>query len=167
MFIIVAILLLIIKDTEEIMIQLGKTNLVVQQGSNYLSHVFINKSNSYLIPTTISMSTTIANTIPTFGNYFDFFYYLTPADILCYEQAVNNQSYMFPCPFIANKYSKIRINAIENNQNTKIFSDINSLSFAYILDNTLFPFPEGAYSYSPISINILTSIEIIISNIYE
>lgn len=115
MLLLVAIVFLVSRGSDGIMIQLGKGNLVVQQGSSYLSNVLINKQNSYLIPTTIRLSTNIANSIPTFGNYFDFFFYLTQVDIACYEQAVNNQSFMFPCPFVANKYSKIRINNIQDN----------------------------------------------------
>jgi hypothetical protein len=45
----------------------------------------LKKKNAYLIPTTINLTTTIANAIPTFGNYFDFFSYLTPVDLSCYE----------------------------------------------------------------------------------
>jgi len=74
---------------------------------------------------------------------------------------------MFPCPFVSSKYSKTRTNSIQSYQNTQLYSDINNLYFSYVIDNTLFPFPKGAYSYSSISLNVITRIEITISNIYE
>ena len=77
-------LILIIQNTQSIIIQLGKSNLVVEKESSYMNQISINKTNSYLIPTNINFTTTIANTIPTFGNYFDLFFYLTPSDLECY-----------------------------------------------------------------------------------
>jgi hypothetical protein len=39
--------------------------------------------------------------------------------------------------------------------------------FATVIDNTLFPYPNGAYSYSGINIDIITTLSVTVSTSYE
>jgi hypothetical protein len=59
-------------------------------------------------------------------NYFDFFYYVSDSDIDCYNYAIGNESYLFPCPFLSNNYARIRTNNVSGlNQIPKL--EINKL----------------------------------------
>lgn len=124
------------------------------------------REDAELIPINLTLQTTVTNTIPTFGNYFDYFYYLTPKDLTCYNDAVNNNSFVFSCPFTTNRYSQLRTFMVNTSQITQSIDDIYDISFAFIIDNTLFPYPDGAFSYSPINIDVITSLTIDVSSTY-
>ena len=72
----------------------------------------VEKQNADLIPSFIDITYDINNYNGTSNNYFDLFYYVSEADINCYESAIGNESYLFPCPFLSNNYALIRTNKI-------------------------------------------------------
>ncbi len=114
----------------------------------------------------MSLQTSISNSVPRFGDYFDYFYFLTPTDLQCYTSAVHNDSFLFPCPFLTNHYSKNRISQTDSNTITQQIDVISDVKFSFIVDNTLFPYPQGAYSYSPINIDLTTLLHINVSPSY-
>jgi len=57
----------------------------VEESSRYICSIDIQRENAELIPTTLSFSNQITNTIPTFGDNFDFFSYLSEKDVMCYN----------------------------------------------------------------------------------
>lgn len=107
------------------------------------------------------------NSIPRFSDYFDYFYFLTPTDLQCYANAIQNQSFLFPCPFLTNPYSKNRISETDSNTITQQIDVISDVKFSFIVDNTLFPYPDGAYSYSNINIDMTTLLDITVSPSYQ
>lgn len=113
------------------------------------------------------MQTTISSTIPSFNYYFDYFYYLTGQDVSCYQQSVKNQSYLFPCPFINSKNSQLRTTSFKTQQTNQSIEEIQDLSFYFIIDNTLFPYPIGAYSYNPINIDISILVNMELNSDYQ
>lgn len=62
----------------------------------------------------MSVQGTIANSVPSYNSYFDYFYFLTPQEVSCYQQAVNNQSYLFPCPFVNSKNALRRTSYVKS-----------------------------------------------------
>lgn len=80
---------------------------------------------------------------------------------------MQNQSYLFPCPFLTNHYSQNRISQIDSGEVTQSVADINDVRFSFIIDNTQFPTPKGAYSYSSINLDITTRLNILVSSSYE
>ena len=59
--------------------------MFVEESSRYICSIDIQRENAELIPTTLSFSNQITNTIPTFGDNFDFFSYLSEKDVMCYN----------------------------------------------------------------------------------
>jgi hypothetical protein len=148
-------------------IQLVKRNVYIPQNSHYLSSLELQREDAELVPTTLELQTTITSTIPKFGDYFDYFYYLTPRDLECYQDAVQNESYLFPCPFLRNHYSKNRVSEVQSLPITQEIDNINDVKFSFVIDNTLFPSPEGAYSYSGINVDVVTTLDITVSSSYQ
>lgn len=66
-------------------VKLVKRNVVVPNGEQYVSQINILKLNAELIPTNLSLNSSVANTIPSMGNSFDFFNYLISKDLNCYS----------------------------------------------------------------------------------
>lgn len=90
-------------------VQLVKRNVYIPQNTHFLANVELQKKNVELIPTSITLQTIVTNKIPKFADYFDFFYYLSPSDLLCYKNAIANEQYLFPCPFLSDRNSKTSI----------------------------------------------------------
>lgn len=68
---------LLVISVAAIQIQLSKKNICILSNSQFISNIVLNKTNVELIPTTISLQTFVTNTIPSFADYFDSFYFLT------------------------------------------------------------------------------------------
>jgi hypothetical protein len=97
-----------------------KKNILVKESEYYMFNVALEKQNADLIPSYLDIQYDIYNYYGTSCNYFDFFYYVSQTDIDCYLNAIGNQSYLFPCPFLSNNYSIIRTNKITaKNQSSK------------------------------------------------
>lgn len=146
---------------------LVKRNISIPNDSQYIAKVDIIREDAELIPINISLQTSIENTIPSSNNYFDYFYCLANSDVTCYSESVNNQSYLYPCPFIDNRYSVMRAIHIESQKVSQSIDELKDLSFTFIVDNTPYPYPSGAYSYSNININVELQIMIEISQNYQ
>jgi len=108
--------LLCVLQISSINFVISKRNVYIEANSHYLSFIELERRNAELIPTNISMQTVISSTVPSYSYYFDYFYYLSQQDVSCYQQSVQNQSYLFPCPFINNKNSQLRTNSFKTQQ---------------------------------------------------
>jgi large-conductance mechanosensitive channel len=108
----------------------------------------------------------VNNTIPQFGDYFDYFYYLMENDLECYNAAISNASFLFPCSFLTNHFSKNRVRSVVSKMINQSIEDIKQINLSFVIDNTLFPYPNGAYSYSNINVDIETIININVSSSY-
>lgn len=49
---------------------------------------------------------------------------------------------------------------------TKI-TEINNASFIFVVDNTPFPFPQGSFSYTNISISLTNYIKVELNSVYQ
>lgn len=125
------------------------------------------RNGTQLIPTNIALQTKVINTIPQSGDYFDYFYYLMENDLACYRNAVNNASFLFPCSFLTNHFTKNRVSNVLSKMINQSIEDIKQINLSFVIDNTLFPYPNGAYSYSDINVDIETIININVSSSYE
>lgn len=114
----------------------------------FVSAVELKRENAELIPTTVSLQATITGSIPRGGDYFDYFYYLTPNDLQCYQYAVQNQSYLFPCSFLSNHFTKSKVFEVNTASVQEQMEDINDVQFSFVVDNTPFPSPYGAFPSS-------------------
>lgn len=115
----------------------------------------------------MSVQTTISNAIPSYNNYFDYFHLLTPEDITCYLNSVNNKSYLYPCAFLNSKNTLKRSGYVQSERYNQSIEEINNMNFSFIIDNTLFPYPSGAYGFDPLKINIDLDIDITVSPSYQ
>jgi hypothetical protein len=61
----------------------------------------------------------------------------------------------------------LRQNYILSQELNEEIDNINDIVFSFIVDNTLFPYPDGAYAYSPINIDVSIYLDIMVSPSYE
>jgi hypothetical protein len=109
---------------ESIKVKLVKRNVVVPNGDQYVSLINISKINAELIPTNLTLFSSVVNTVPSMGNSFDYFNYLINKDLTCYSEAVNNQSYLFPCPFVDTAHAQLRTTSVHNQRVNQDIEDI-------------------------------------------
>lgn len=84
-----------------IQIMMMKDNIFVPQGARYEYELTIQQTENNLNPfSNMTLNHTIANSITTTQQYFDYFPYLSKGDKICYQDAVGNMSYLFPCSFL-------------------------------------------------------------------
>jgi hypothetical protein len=75
---------------------------------------------------------------------------------------------LYPCSFIFNNNSRIRVSDVgklDQVQDIPI-SIINDMHYNFLVDNTPFPYPEGAYPYSSLSISLCNQISLTLSDSY-
>jgi hypothetical protein len=99
---------------QAIEIQHRKRNLYVPQNSQFLTNVYLERKHTELIPTTLSLRTTVANSIPKFGDNFDYFPSLGPDDLKCYRNAIQSEYFLFPCSFLTNRNSEYCVPSAES-----------------------------------------------------
>ena len=61
----------------------------------------------------------------------------------------------------------MRTTQVQGNRINQSVDQIKNMQFSFIVDNTLYPYPSGAYSYSPITIDVALQVSISISPNYE
>lgn len=77
-----------------------KGNIFVPLSANYSFLLDMREARSSINPISIRVTHEINNTAVTTNQRFDYFKYLSPADLACYNQSIGNLSYLYPCPFL-------------------------------------------------------------------
>ena len=65
-----------------------------------------------------------------------------------------------------NKESQLRTNQIEGMRINQTIEQISNVQYTFIVDNTPYPYPTGAYSFSAIPIDVTLQVAISISSNY-
>lgn len=94
------VLCLLISIVSPIDIWLRKDNIFIKNSTYYSFKTSLDQSQQQLIPCDITFDHMIENSLATTNQYFDYFTYMSPADLICYSEAIGNKSYLFPCPFL-------------------------------------------------------------------